>query len=213
MTPSTKPVVGLIGSIGAGKSAAAKALAVHGGFVVDADKLGHEAMLRPGVIASITRRWGNGVLKLDGTVNRRALAGIVFTDATARKDLEAIMFPAITQMMRERMANAQDDSSVRFIVIDAPVLLEAGWKGECSKLLVIDAPRAVRLARVKERNGWTDAELAAREAAQMPMEQKKAMADAVVMNDGTLDDLQGSIDRVLTDWQLTETYAQVSHAG
>lgn len=213
MTLPLKPVIGLIGSIGAGKSAAAKALALHGGFVIDADKLGHEAMLRPSVVASITRRWGSNVLKPDGTVNRRALAGIVFANEAARKDLEAIMFPAITQMMRERMAEAQTDSSVRFIVIDAPVLLEAGWKGVCSKLLFIDAPRAVRVVRVKQRNGWTDAELAAREAAQMPIEQKKALADAVVVNDGTLDDLQRAIDRVLADWQLTETYAQVSHAG
>lgn len=213
MTPSAKPVIGLIGSIGAGKSAAAKALAGHGVSVIDADKLGHEAILRPGVVASIARRWGDGVLKPDGSVNRRALAGIVFDDASARKDLEAIMFPAITQMMRERMTEAQSEDSVRFIVIDAPVLLEAGWKDVCNKLLLIDAPRAVRLARVKERNGWTDSELAAREAAQMPVEQKKALADAVVVNEGTLDDLQRAIDRVLADWQLTETYAQVSHAG
>jgi dephospho-CoA kinase len=213
MTPSSKPVIGLIGSIGAGKSAAAKALAVHGGFVIDADKLGHEAILRPGVVASIARRWGNGVLKPDGTVNRRALAGIVFTDEPARKDLEAIMFPAITQMMREQMTAAQSNTSVRFIVIDAPVLLEAGWKDVCDKLLFIDAPRAVRLARVKERNGWTDAELVAREAAQMPIEEKKALADAVIWNEGTLDDLQQAIDGVLTDWQLIETNAKVSHGG
>lgn len=213
MTPPSKPVIGLIGSIGAGKSAAAKALAVHGGFVIDADKLGHDVMLQPGFIASIARRWGDGVLKPDGTVNRRALAGIVFADEVARKDLESIMFPAITRMMRERMTAAQSDDSVRFIVIDAPVLLEAGWKDVCSNLLFVDASRPIRLARVKKRNGWTDAELAAREAAQMSVEDKKVLADAVVMNEGTLDDLQRAIDRVLNDWQLTETQAQVSHGG
>jgi dephospho-CoA kinase len=213
MTPSSKPVIGLIGSIGAGKSAAAKALAVHGGFVIDADKLGHEAIKRPGVVASIARRWGDGVLKLDGSVNRRALAGIVFADEAARKELEAIMFPAITRMMSEQMTAAQTNAMVRFIVIDAPVLIEAGWKGVCSKLLFIDAPRAVRLTRVKERNGWTEAELAAREAAQMPVDEKKALADAVVVNEGTLDDLQRAIDGVLADWQLIETNAKVSHGG
>ena len=204
MTLPLKPVIGLIGSIGAGKSAAAKALANHGGFVIDADKLGHQAMQRPDVIASITRRWGDGIHKPDGSVNRRALAGIVFADEAARKDLEAFMFPAITRMMSEQMTASQTNAAVRFIVIDAPVLLEAGWKNACDKLLFVDAPRAVRLARVKERNGWTDAELSAREAAQMPVEQKKALADAVIVNDGSFDDLQQKVDRVLTDWQLLD---------
>lgn len=213
MTPSSKPVIGLIGSIGAGKSAAAKALAVHGGFVIDADKLGHEAILRPGVVASIARRWGDGVLKPDGTVNRRALAGIVFADEAARKDLEAIMFPAITRMMSEQLSEAQSDDSVRFIVIDAPVLIEAGWKDVCSKLLFIDASRPIRLARVKERNGWSDAEMTARETAQMPVEQKKALADAVIINDGSINDLQRAIDRVLTDWRIIETNSKVGHGG
>ena len=200
-----KPVIGLIGSIGAGKSAVAAILAESGGMLIDADKLGHESLEQSGVKASIVRRWGDAVLKPNGTVNRRALGGIVFASEADRKGLETIMFPAITRMTRERIETAKLDSSVRFVVLDAPVLIEAGWKDACDRLVFVDAIREIRLARVKNRNGWTDSELTAREAAQMPVKDKRKLADAVIVNEGTLDELRKNVETVLTMWGLMDT--------
>lgn len=202
---STKPVIGMIGSIGAGKSAVATMLAERGGLLIDADKLGHEALEQPGVKASIVRRWGNGVLKSDGTVNRRAIGGIVFASETERQGLEAMVFPAIARMVWERIDTARLDSRVRFIVLDAPVLIEAGWKERCNRLLFVDAPREMRLARVSRRNGWTEVELMTRENAQMPIEEKRNLADAAIVNDGTLEELRDNVESVLNAWDLIET--------
>jgi dephospho-CoA kinase len=199
---SSKPVIGLVGGIGAGKSLAASALARRGGAVIDADRIGHEVLRRPDVLAALTARWGPRVVRADGTPDRRAIAGIVFADPAERTALESIVFPHIGAGVRERVAAAKDDPESRFVVLDAAVMLEAGWHGACDKLIYVDAPRDVRLRRLAARSGWSAADLAAREAAQMPAAEKMARADAVVANDGTPDDLQARLDRLLTEWGI-----------
>ncbi len=196
-----KPVVGLVGGIGAGKSAAAAAFARRGGVVIDADRLGHAVLELPAVKAALVGRWGERVLKPDGTVDRRTVGGIVFADPAERRALEAIVFPPITAAARERIASAKADPAVRFVVLDAPTLLEAGWGELADRLVCVDAPLPVRLARVASR-GWSDADLAAREAAQWPADRKRAAADAVLANDGTTAELQERADRLLAGWGL-----------
>ena len=195
-----KPVIGLIGAIGAGKSAVAAALARRGGVVVDADKLGHEVLELPEVKHELVARWGAGVLKDDGTVNRRAIGGIVFQDLKDRHALEAILFPAIRKRAEDAITKLQADDRARFIVLDAAVMLEAGWHDACSKILFIDAPRELRIQRLATRSGWTEPELALRESAQLPLDVKRARADVVIMNAGSLEELQNHVDRVLKSW-------------
>jgi dephospho-CoA kinase len=199
MTPP-KPVLGLIGGIGAGKTAAAGCLAARGGLVIDCDKLGHVALEQPEVKAKLRARWGGGVFHPDGSVSRKAVAGVVFDTPDERKWLESVVFPAIGRMADERIAEANADPAVRFSVLDAAVLLEAGWKDRCDRILYIDAPRELRLQRLVARSGWESAELTSREAAQWPAEEKVRHADAVVTNDAGLSELQQRIDRVLNDW-------------
>lgn len=199
-----KPVIGLVGGIGAGKSAAAAAFARRGGAVIDADRLGHAVLQLPAVKAALLDRWGRRVLKPDGTVDRRTVGGIVFADPAERRALEAVVFPPITAAARERVAAAQADGAVRFVVLDAPTLLEAGWGGLADRLVYVAAPRPVRLARVAKR-GWTDADLTAREAAQLPADVKRQRCDAVLVNDGTTDELQSHADALLRGWGLLTT--------
>ena len=194
-------MVGLVGGIGAGKSAAAAAFARRGGRVVDADALGHAALERPDVKRQLVAWWGPGVLKADGTANRRAIAGVVFADPAERRRLEGLVYPHIGARAAEAVRAAQADPAVRFVVLDAAVMLEAGWAGACDRVAFVDAPRAVRLARVAAR-GWTDADLAAREAAQLPLDEKKRRADAVVVNDGPPERLQARVDGLLAEWGL-----------
>lgn len=200
MSTPRKPVFGLIGGIGAGKSTAAGCLAARGGFVIDCDKLGHVALEQPEVKEKLRVRWGDAVFNPDGGVNRRAVAGVVFGTAAERQWLESVVFPEIGRLADARIRAADADPYARFSVLDAAVLLEAGWKDRCDKVVYIDAPRELRLKRLASRSGWVSQELTSRESAQWPAEVKKRHADVVVMNDGTRDELQQRIDHVLSDW-------------
>ncbi|MFO0851528.1 MAG: dephospho-CoA kinase [Gemmataceae bacterium] len=202
---SRKPVIGVVGGIGAGKSTVAAALARRGGAVVDADALGHRALELPAVKGRLVDRWGVRVLRPDGTADRRAIAGVVFADPAERRALEGLVFPHIRRLAEERIAAANADPAARFVVLDAAVLLEAGWDGVCDKLVYVDAPRAVRLARLAARSGWAEPEVAAREAAQLAEAEKRGRADAVLVNDGPPDRLDAQIDQMLAGWGLPPT--------
>ena len=197
-----KPVVGLIGAIGGGKSTAARCFAARGAHVIDADSLGHDALRQPDVVAALVRVWGDTIRRPDGSLDRRAIARIVFADDAQRNTLEATVFPYIARRTREEIAAAQVNPEVRFVVLDAAVLLEAGWGDLVDRVVYVDAPRDVRVTRLAARSGWTEAELAAREASQWPAERKKARADAVLTNAGGFEGLQEQVDALVEGWQI-----------
>jgi dephospho-CoA kinase len=209
---SIKPVIGLIGAIGAGKSAVARCLATRGGFVVDADALGHEALRRPEIIRAIVGRFGSSVQKPDGSLDRRAIAKIVFADARQRSTLEGLVFPYIERRCREEIARGKASSAAHFIVLDAAVLLEAGWNTVVDRIVYVDAPRETRIARLVARSAWTEQDLTAREAAQWPEELKKSRADAVFLNDADVHELQSRVDRLLDAWGLLFSHGAIGEA-
>ena len=178
--PARKPVIGLVGGIGAGKSAAAAAMARRGGRVVDGDRLGHEALELPDVKRQLVERWGERVLKPNGAANRRAIAGDRLRRTGRVEGAGGDGLPAHRPAGADEIAEAQADPAVRFVVLDAAVMLEAGWADACDRLVYVDASRDVRLARLAARSGWKPAEVAAREAAQLAPEAKRARADAVL---------------------------------
>jgi dephospho-CoA kinase len=192
-----KAVIGLVGAIGAGKSTAARAFAARGARVVDADALGHEALRQPQCVETLVSRWGEQVRGADGALDRRAIARIVFADQNERNALESVVFPFITGRARDLIFCAQSDPAVAFVVLDAAVLLEAGWGELVDWLVYVDAPRELRLERLAARSGWSDADLTAREAAQWPAERKKARADALIENSGDSQALQRQVDSAL----------------
>jgi dephospho-CoA kinase len=191
-----KPVIGLVGGIGAGKSRVAQALARHGGRVVSGDEAGHAALRQPELKKWIAARWP-GVIDAAGEVDRRKLGALVFADAGERRALEAIVQPWIGARLREQIAAARADVTVRFVVLDAAVMLEAGWTGVCDLLVFVDVPRDVRLQRVAAQRGWSAEDVARREAAQMPIEEKAARADVTVDNAGPPETLEPQVDRLL----------------
>lgn len=197
-----KPVIGLIGSIGAGKSTAARCFANRGGHVIDADALGHEALRQPEIIEALVKMWGGRVRKPDGSLDRREIAKIVFADPAQRNALEATVFPYIGGRTRQEIAAAQANHAVPFVVLDAAVMLEAGWGGMVDRVAFVDAPRQIRSARLAARSGWTENDLSAREAAQWGAEQKLRHADAVLVNDGNPDALQERVDQLLLEWKF-----------
>jgi dephospho-CoA kinase len=195
-----KPVIGLIGGIGSGKSRVSELLARRGARVLSGDQAGHEALRQPEVKARVVERWGPGVLDESGAVDRRRLAARVFADPAERRALEAIVWPWIGRRLRDEVEAAQADPAVKFVLLDAAVLLEAGWDDVCDRLVYVDAPREVRLRRLAEQRGWSAEELAARERAQLALTEKARRADDVLDNSGPPEALARQVDDLLQRW-------------
>jgi dephospho-CoA kinase len=190
-------LVGLTGGIGSGKSTVARMLAARGAVVLDADVLAREAV-EPGTSGfdAVVARFGDDVLGSDGSLDRQALASIVFADDVARDDLEAIVHPAVRRAIAEAVTTHADTDDV--VVVDSPLLIETGAHEGFPVVVVVAASAGARVARLVER-GMAEADVRARMAAQMPLEEKVAVADVVVDNDGTEADLEARIDRLWSD--------------
>jgi dephospho-CoA kinase len=198
-----KPVLGLVGGIGAGKSTVAAALARHGGRIVAGDPLGHEALEQPDILARVTEIWGDrGILTPEGKVDRKKFGRIVFPSPVERSRLEHLVHPYIEKRIREEIDKATADPAVKFVVLDAAIMLEAGWDGVVNKLIFVDAPRSVRLERVQQQRRWTEQDLANREAVQMPADKKKERADVVVDNGGSAEATVAQVDELVKSWTL-----------
>lgn len=182
------PIFGLAGGIGSGKSEVARILASLGCFVIDSDKEAKEALDRPEVRNQLTQWWGQGILLPDRKVNRKAIADIVFKSDKDRAALEALIHPLVRARRADLRKQAQA-AGAKAAIIDAPLLFEAGVDAECDAVIFVDAPRPTRIARIAAR-GWDEAELARREAAQLPHEEKQRRSTITIPNDGSPDELR-----------------------
>ncbi|WP_425147759.1 dephospho-CoA kinase [Deinococcus sp.] len=184
-------LLGLTGSIGAGKSTAADLLRKHGLTVLDADAVALEVSRDPAVLAEVARQLGPQYLK-GGGFDRAALAALVFAEPDKRALLNAIVHPRV----RARMAELSAEAAARgegWVVQDVPLLFEGqGWRS-MDAVLLIDAPLELRIARVMRRSGLTRRAVLARDAAQMPAEQKRARATVVVENVGDQAQLEAGL--------------------
>ncbi len=174
-------ILGVTGGIAAGKSRVAAALGALGAEVVSADDLARE-VVRPGsdVLDRLVERFGRAILAQDGSLDRPALASIVFADPEARRALNAVIHPAIAALSQQRLREAAARSSV--VVYEAPLLFEAGAEKRVDAVLTVTASDAVRLQRLMARDALSEEEARARLGAQMPQEQKAARADYVIDN-------------------------------
>jgi dephospho-CoA kinase len=197
-----KLVIGLIGGMGSGKSAVAAELARHGACVISGDRLGHEALEQPEIKKALIERWGNGIFGADGRIDRSRLGKIVFADPAERNALESLVFPWIGNRVQEEIALAWPDPRMEFIVLDAAVMLEAGWNRVCDRLLFVDAPDHVRLERLATQRGWSQEDVNAREKAQMPLLEKRKVADAVLENAGSAEELAQRVNELVRRWGL-----------
>lgn len=187
--------IGLTGGIGCGKTAAAAAFGRLGFRVISADRLAHEVLLAPAVLRAIQERWGDEVLLENGLPDRKFIAARVFANASDRAWLESLIHPAVQKAWQDAIA----DDSVDWLV-EIPLLFEKGWEGKFDRTVCLSSTRDHQLERLKER-GWSEAELAAREAAQLPLGEKERRAAHVLRNDGTLAELEAGVAGLVAQWR------------
>ena len=194
-------VFGLIGGVAAGKSHVARAFETLGIPTIDADQLGHRVLERPTVARRIGQALGPQILTVDGKVDRKQLGKAVFGEnsaaADARRALEAIVHPLIrADAIRELEQLESRSEPPRAAVIDAPLLFEADWDKMCDAILFVETEKATRVQRARRR-GWDETEFRRREAAQMPLEEKRLRATHIIPGNAPPEDLRNTVQRLL----------------
>ncbi len=201
------PVIGIAGGVGSGKSTVARMLGELGCVVLDSDVAAKAALDRAQVIDTIRAWWGAGVVGPDGRADRRRIADVVFADPAQRTRLEGLIHPLLKHDRAASVAAARAAGKAG-VVVDAPLLFEAGVDAECDAVIFVNCPKEVRLTRVARSRGWDVSELARREAAQWPIEKKRAMCGYVVENAGDDATAQARLRQ-----QLAIVFAAIHTAG
>lgn len=197
--------VGLTGGIASGKSTVAAMLAELGALVIDADRLAAEVTAPGGpAFEPVVARFGDGILAADGRIDRQALGRIVFSDEQARRDLEAIVHPAVRDAAaRIAAAHVANDptGAPQVVIFDAALLVETGAYRDHDRLIVTSCSRETQIARLLERDGMARAEAEARIAAQAPLARKLALADFVVDTEGSLEATRARVTAIFAELQ------------
>jgi dephospho-CoA kinase len=191
-------LLGLVGGIASGKTLVADCFRQLGAAVLNADHAGHEVLRESEVIAALRTRWGDGILDGAGQIDRAAVAKIVFAPGGSDelRFLESISHPRIGLRLAQNLRELRGQPKPpKLAVLDAALLFEAGWDAICDGIIYVDAPREQRLARAVSR-GWTEEQFTAREAAQFPLETKRARAEAIVNNVGTLEQAMEEVEAI-----------------
>jgi dephospho-CoA kinase len=194
-----KPVIGIAGGIGSGKSFVASLFGGLGCLVISSDQQVSEVYRDPEVRQILRDWWGEDVLTESREINRRLIASKVFHDSAERRRLEELLHPRVAQL-RERIMDAAiaQNPQLSAYVWDTPLLFESGLHRACDAVVFVEAPWEQRLARVRETRDWDPAELARRENSQWPLDRKKDLADYVIDNTADAGFARGQVEDVLS---------------
>jgi dephospho-CoA kinase len=189
--------IGLTGGVGSGKSTVASMLSESGIPVIDTDAVAHELLSYPGgeTVIEITARFGNEAVAEDGTIDRPGMAARVFADDALRSALEAILHPAIGRVVEERIEKLSLTADT--VVIEVPLLFEAGWDRFVDAVVVVDCSPEQQVARFVERTGATEVEARRRMSSQMTRAARNHRADFILNNGGSLSDLKEAVELLL----------------
>jgi dephospho-CoA kinase len=192
--------VGLTGGIGSGKSTVSSHLVSLGATVIDYDVVARQ-IVEPGMpaLAAIAQRFGADVIAADGTMDRAKVGAIVFADPSALEALNAITHPAIHHLVSQQVAAAPAGAVV---VHDNPLLVEMGAASRCDVVVVVDVPIEVQVQRLMANRGMTEDEALARINAQATREQRTGVADEIIDNTGSVEDLRTRVEHLWQQWQL-----------
>lgn len=188
--PAVKPVIGLCGGIGAGKSSVARVFAQQGALLIDSDALNHEVLAAADVIETVASWWGPEVLTPAGRLDRQRVAARVFDNPSDRQRLEKLVHPLIARRRTDMIRQAAEDSTVAAIILDSPLLYESNLDRLCHAVVFVDADEQTRLQRVQAHRKWNIEQLQRRERCQLPLAEKRARAQYVIDNEGSPADLE-----------------------
>ena len=191
-------VIGLTGGISSGKSTVSQFLAELGAVIIDADKIGHE-VLKPDseVWREVVAAFGRQIITANGAIDREKLGEIVFSNSEARARLNQIMHPRMYNLVKTRLDEYRRQGA-GIVVLEAPLLLEAGWTSLVDKVWVTTAPEGIVLKRLRERTGLSEEESLARIRSQLPSEKRVKHADVVINTDCSLEELKAKVKEL---WQ------------
>jgi dephospho-CoA kinase len=192
-----KPIIGICGGIGSGKSRVAAEFEKLGCVVIDADRLTHEILQLPETLKTLQHWWGQDVTDAEGRPDRRKIADIVFADGEQRRRLEGLVHPLIHKRRAAMIRAVEKDPAVTAIVIDSPLLLESDLDRECDTVVFVSASDSTRQQRLSAARGWSAEELRRREGWQLSPAEKRTRAEFVVENDGPDDALRPQVAEVL----------------
>jgi dephospho-CoA kinase len=203
-------LVGLTGNIGSGKSTVAQLFSERGATIIDADVLARRAVeVGTPAFRAIVERWGTSVLAADGAIDRAALRRVVFSDSQQLEQLNSIVHPAV-ERMRVALVEQARQRGDRVVVCDIPLLFEKKMTGKFDRIVLVDAPRPVRLERLVRDRGLRETEAMDMIVAQMPAELKRARADFIIDNDDTL----AALDRQVADvWSSLQQAVEAEAAS
>jgi dephospho-CoA kinase len=194
-----KPIIGILGGIGSGKSFVARVFGEMGCLVINSDDQVRDAYHDPKVKQTLKEWWGDAVFDGTGEINRAVVAKLVFADPAARQRLEQYLHPLVFAARDRLMAQHADDAQVLAFVWDTPLLLETGAHADCDVLVFVDAPLKTRLSRVQQSRGWSASELESREKLQLPLDKKREISDYVIGNTaGTEQSVRAQVREVLS---------------
>ncbi|OPH54668.1 dephospho-CoA kinase [Paenibacillus ferrarius] len=191
--------IGLTGGIACGKSTVSAMLVSRGALLVDADQIARD-VVEPGspVLEQVAAHFGQAVLHPDGSLHRKKLGEIIFGQTEARKQLESLLHPPIRKQMREQMEAYEKQFPNKLVVVDVPLLIESNLSYMFEEVLVVYVPRHIQLERLMQRDGLTELEANKRINAQMPIEEKRSLANIVVDNSGSWEETNAEVERF---WQ------------
>lgn len=203
-------IIGLTGNIASGKSTVARLLSERGATIIDADILARR-VVEPGMPAfdEIVRRWGTEIVAPDGGLDRDALRRLVFSNHEQLEQLNEIVHPEV-MAYRDRLVDEARQRGDRLVVCDIPLLFERGLVDQFDRIVLVDAPRPVRLERLMRERGLSETDAMDMMTAQMPAELKRARADYLIENVGTVRELE---ERVSEVWQSLEREADARAAA
>ncbi|MBC8470251.1 MAG: dephospho-CoA kinase [Planctomycetes bacterium] len=176
-----KPVIGILGGIGSGKSTIAAEFAKLGCKVIDADRIAHELLEEPPVREKVVSLLGQAILDSSGKIDRRKVAKVVFADDHMLASLNRIIHPLVLQRTQELIEQSMSQNQVKAIILDMPLLVEVGWHKKCDKLIFVDCEQKLRRERAKKL-GFDKKQIKIRENFQISLDNKASLADNIIEN-------------------------------
>ena len=192
---NVKPIIGLAGGIGSGKSFVAQLFQQAGSVVIDSDALAKSTLDEPAVLGTLRQWWGDGVVA-NGRADRATIAKLVFDHPAERDRLERLLHPRVNLARETMMDKAAADSAVKAFVWDSPLLFETGLNAQCDAVVFVDTPRAERVQRVMTSRGWDVAELDRREKLQWTLDKKREMSDYSIANTEVVGESRDAVQRL-----------------